>query len=106
MSYAPPDLGRRRLELTSKLGVKKLYHIIRTPTWIPPPRIHSWKILGRAQEILSNIQIDSSENFSQETIEKFESDPEFYRNFVKGVEAEVNNTFPIVRKLACPSGVT
>jgi hypothetical protein len=53
--------------------------------------------MGQAGEILSKIQMDAQENFSQETIEKFQSDPDFYREFVKKIEAEVNNAFPIVR---------
>lgn len=52
--------------------------------------------MGQAGGILEKIQMDAQENFSQETIEKFESDPEFYRDFVKKIEVEVNNTFPIV----------
>ena len=52
--------------------------------------------MGQAGGILEKIQMDAQENFSQETIAKFESDPEFYRDFVKKVEVEVNNTFPIV----------
>ena len=52
--------------------------------------------MGQAGEILSKIQMDAEENFSPETIEKFQADPEFYREFVKKVEAEVNNSFPIV----------
>jgi hypothetical protein len=52
--------------------------------------------MGQAEEVLGKIQLDSQENFSQETIEKFKSDPEFYRTFVKEIEALVNNNFPIV----------
>ncbi|KAG7292499.1 hypothetical protein NEMBOFW57_002534 [Staphylotrichum longicolle] len=77
-------------------GAEKLYHIFRTPTWVLPPRIQAWKVMGQAGEILSKIQMDAQENFSPETIEKFQSDPEFYREFVKKVEAEVNNAFPVV----------
>jgi hypothetical protein len=61
-----------------------------------PPRIQAWKVMGQAGQILSKIQMDAEENFSPETIEKFQSDPEFYREFVKKVEVEVNNSFPIV----------
>lgn len=62
--------------------------------------------MGRAEEILSKIQMDEHENFSQETIEKFQSDPEFYREFVKKIEVEVNNTFRIVscRSISRPEG--
>ncbi|GAB1310989.1 Sterigmatocystin biosynthesis monooxygenase stcW [Madurella fahalii] len=77
-------------------GAEKLYHIFRTPTWVLPPRIQAWKAMGQAEEILSKIQMDPNENFSQETLEKFKSDSEFYREFVKKIEVEVNNAFPIV----------
>ncbi|KAK3301009.1 uncharacterized protein B0H64DRAFT_414697 [Chaetomium fimeti] len=77
-------------------GADKLYHIFRTPTWVLPPRIQAWKVMGQAGEILSKIQMDAQENFSQETIDKFQSDPEFYREFVKKIEVEVNNAFPVV----------
>ncbi|KAL2161432.1 hypothetical protein VTH06DRAFT_7993 [Thermothelomyces fergusii] len=77
-------------------AAEKLYHIVRTPTWVLPPRIQAWKLMGRAGEILDKIQLDAQGNFSRETIEKFQSDPEFYREFVKTIEAEVNNAFPVV----------
>lgn len=75
-----------------------LYHIIRTPTWVLPPRIKAWEAMGQAGDVLKTIQMDEQENFSQETIAKFQSDPEFYRQFVKKIEVEVNNAFPIVRR--------
>ncbi|KAL2135631.1 hypothetical protein VTI74DRAFT_7581 [Chaetomium olivicolor] len=77
-------------------GAEKLYHIFRTPTWVLPPRIQVWKQLNRAGDILNQIEMDENENFSQETIERFQADPEFYRQFVKKVERDVNNMFPIV----------
>ncbi|KAK4105331.1 FAD/NAD(P)-binding domain-containing protein [Parathielavia hyrcaniae] len=77
-------------------GAEKLYHVFRTPTWVLPPRIQMWKVMGQAGEILSKIQMDAQENFSQETIDRLQSDPEFYREFVKKVEMEVNNAFPVV----------
>lgn len=55
--------------------------------------------MGQAGEILSKIQMDPQENFSQETIEKFQSEPEFYREFVKKIEVEVNNSLPVVSNL-------
>ena len=61
-----------------------------------PPRIQSWKIMGQAGELLKDIEMNEAEDFSQETIDKFKSDPAFYRSFVKKVEKEVNSTFPIV----------
>lgn len=77
--------------------MKKLVHIIRQPTWILPPRIQIFSIIGNAGEVLKQIEIDTEENFTPEQIARFESDPEFYRAFVKTIEKEVNNNFPIVR---------
>ena len=53
-------------------------------------------MLGVASDALGSIEIDEKENFSKATIERFKSDPEFYRSFVKGIEKEVNNVFPVV----------
>lgn len=53
--------------------------------------------MGQAEEALSKIQLDSYENFSQETIDRFKAEPDTYRAFVKGIEKEVNNGFPLVR---------
>ena len=69
---------------------------MRTPTWVPPPRIQTWNMFGQAQEVLGQIKLDERENFSAETIEKFKSDPVFYRRFIKNIEVLVNNNFPIV----------
>lgn len=55
--------------------------------------------MGQATEVLDKIQLDERENFSQETIDKFKSDPAFYREFVKAIEAAVNNAFPMVCSL-------
>lgn len=77
-------------------GVEKLYHIVRTPTWVIPPRRQTWLMMGKAKEILSEIKVDEKENFSEETIARFESDPAFYRKFVRDTEREVNNAFPVV----------
>lgn len=52
--------------------------------------------MGQATEVWDKIQLDAEENFSEETIEKFKSDPEFYRDFVKRIEVEVNSAFPVV----------
>jgi hypothetical protein len=91
-----------KCKLTTHQGAEKLYHIFRTPTWVVPPRIQAWKIMGQAGEILSKIGLDAKENFSEETIEKFKADPEFYREFVKKIEVEVNNAFPIVSEFCAP----
>jgi cation diffusion facilitator CzcD-associated flavoprotein CzcO len=77
-------------------GVEKLYHIVRTPTWVIPPRRQTWLMMGNAKELLSEVEVDEKENFSEATISRFKSDADFYRRFVKGIEREVNNAFPVV----------
>ena len=52
--------------------------------------------MGAAGEVLKGIEMDKEENFSQGQIDKFNSDPEYYRHFVKAIEKEVNGAFPIV----------
>ncbi|KAH8910728.1 FAD/NAD(P)-binding domain-containing protein [Coniochaeta sp. PMI_546] len=79
-------------------GVEKLYHIVRTPTWVIPPRRQAMLVMGNAKDILSEIKLDEKENFSEETIARFKSDPEFYQRFVKGIEREVNNSFSVILK--------
>ncbi|KAK8042096.1 hypothetical protein PG993_006619 [Apiospora rasikravindrae] len=83
---------------TIQPDVKKLYHCVRTPTWIIPPRIMTMKVLGGPvmKSVLGEVEIDDKENFSQAQIEKLRSQPELYRRFVKAVEKDINGTFPIV----------
>jgi hypothetical protein len=52
--------------------------------------------MGAAAEMLKEVELDPKENFSKEQIERFQADPELYRNFVTTIEKEINNTFPIV----------
>lgn len=47
--------------------------------------------------VLGEVEMDDKENFSQSQIEKFKSQPELYKRFVKTVEKDINGTFPIVR---------
>lgn len=51
---------------------------------------------GPAKRVLTQLDMDKRENFSPEQIEKFKSQPEFYRDFVKTVEKEINGAFPVV----------
>ena len=84
--------------------VKKLVHVIRTPTWIIPPRVKIFA-MGAAGAVLRDVELDKDENFTPEQIARFQSDPALYRTFVKTIEKEVNNTFPIVRRLpSLPDG--
>ena len=59
-------------------------------------------MMGQAKEILGEIELDEEENFSKETIQKFESDEKFYRDFVKKVEVDSGNTFPVVGRAMSP----
>ncbi|KAI2780749.1 FAD/NAD(P)-binding domain-containing protein [Daldinia loculata] len=82
---------------TIQPGVKKLYHFVRTPTWIIPPRILSMKVMGGpAKDILGEIELDEKENFTQRQIERFKSDPAFYRKFIKTIEKDSNGAFALV----------
>ena len=91
----------RRLPSYNSVDVQKLVHVIRTPTWIIPPRVQVFA-MGAAGEVLKDIEMDGQENFSQAQIEKFHADPEYYRRFVKAIEKEINGTFPIVSMLVQP----
>ncbi|CAK7223478.1 hypothetical protein SCUCBS95973_005193 [Sporothrix curviconia] len=77
--------------------VKKLVHVVRTPTWILPPRVQIFS-MGPAADMIDSIELDDDENFSPEQIVRFQTDPAFYRSFVKTIEKESNNSFPIVMK--------
>ncbi|RYP76146.1 hypothetical protein DL771_001970 [Monosporascus sp. 5C6A] len=77
--------------------VQKLYHFIRTPTWVIPPRIMSMKMMGGpAKDMISQIELDGRENFSPAQIEKFKKDPAFYRKFVKTIERDISGVFPVL----------
>ncbi|KAI0593841.1 hypothetical protein F4775DRAFT_586522 [Biscogniauxia sp. FL1348] len=77
--------------------VKRLFHFVRTPTWVIPPRIMTMKIMGGpAKAMLDQIELDENENFTKAQIEKFKADPAFYRRFVLAIEQDINNFFPVV----------
>jgi cation diffusion facilitator CzcD-associated flavoprotein CzcO len=78
--------------------VTRMYHLVRTPTWVLPPRVSTMTAMGCAKDILAQIDMDEKENFSNNTKTHFQQDPDFYRSFVKGIEREVNGSFPIVLK--------
>lgn len=81
--------------LTIWVDVKKLHHIVRTPTWIPPPWRQGQAMMGGGQ-MLKEISLDAKENFTPEQIRRFEDDPEFYRRFVKGIEKDTSGNFRVV----------
>ncbi|KAI0148121.1 FAD/NAD(P)-binding domain-containing protein [Hypoxylon sp. NC0597] len=77
--------------------VKKLYHFVRTPTWIIPPRIASMMMMGGpAKDILTQIELDEKENFTKKQVERFKTDPAFYRKFIKTIEQDSNGAFALV----------
>lgn len=51
---------------------------------------------GPAKRVLAQLDMDKQENFSPEQIERFKSQPDFYRDFVKTVEKEISGAFPVV----------
>ncbi|KAI0874121.1 hypothetical protein GGS24DRAFT_490247 [Hypoxylon argillaceum] len=78
-------------------AVKKLYHFIRTPTWILPPRILTMMMMDTpAKSVLSQLELDKKENFSAAQIEKFKSDPDLYKKFVKNIELDLNSAFAVL----------
>lgn len=71
-------------------------HFIRSPTWIVPPQQDTLaRGSGKAAEILENVEMDG-DKFTARQIEKFQASPEYYLEFVKAVEEEVNSKFPLV----------
>lgn len=82
--------------LMMDIDVKKLHHIVRTPTWIPPPWRQGQAMMGGGQ-ILKEISLDAKENFTPEQTRRFEDDPEFYRRFVKSIEKDTSGNFRAVR---------
>ncbi|KAE9367648.1 FAD/NAD(P)-binding domain-containing protein [Stipitochalara longipes BDJ] len=79
-----------------QLDVTELVHFIRSPTWIAPPSYKTWKT-GKAGEILGNLEMDG-EKFSSKQIEKFKNSPQYYLEFVKTIEEQINSRFPMLLK--------
>lgn len=77
-------------------AVKKLVHILRSPTWISPPHTQVMAA-SPAAPFLSTIQFDAQGRFTESQMEEFKTDPQKYGKFVKVVEAIVNSRFPSVR---------
>ncbi|KZL69524.1 phenylacetone monooxygenase [Colletotrichum incanum] len=74
--------------------VKKLHHIIRTPTLIIPPRVTTMK-MGPSASLLEEIEMDEEERFSSATIAKFQNDPAFYKKFAQTLEMDSNIKFAV-----------
>ncbi|KAK2603294.1 hypothetical protein N8I77_009760 [Diaporthe amygdali] len=76
---------------------RELVHFIRGPTWIVPPRVQVLSA-SKAKHIMEQIELDEDERFTSGQIERFKSDPELYKLFVKAIEEQVNSNFSIVLK--------
>lgn len=76
--------------------VEKLVHFIGSPTWIAPS--HAQMMAGSPNaSFMSSIKMDAENNFTQEQIELFKSDPKLYKKYVKAVEKEINSRFGSAR---------
>lgn len=72
-----------------------MVHFIRSPLWLVPPRLQLLS-MGKTAEIMGQIKVDEKGDFTEAQIERFKSDPVFYKKFVKLIEEDVNGNFPIV----------
>ncbi|KAH7152645.1 hypothetical protein EDB81DRAFT_647222 [Dactylonectria macrodidyma] len=77
-------------------NAKHLVHFVREPTWIVPSRLQT--LAQTSGSILSQVEINENEGFSKAQIERFKSDPVFYRKFIKAIEEVVNGNFPLTLK--------
>jgi hypothetical protein len=77
--------------------VKELVHFVREPTWVVPSRLDLLLQSG-GNGILSDVGLEENADFTEAQIDRFKSDPEFYKKFVKDVEEIVNGNFPLVSK--------
>ncbi|KAF4867728.1 FAD-binding monooxygenase moxY [Colletotrichum siamense] len=77
--------------------VKELVHFVREPTWVVPGRLQLLA-QGAAGGILGEVGMRENADFTEAQIERFKTDPTFYKKFVKAVEEVVNGNFPITLK--------
>lgn len=68
---------------------------MREPTWVVPSRLQLLA-QGAGGGVLGEVSMDENSYFTKDQIERFKSDPEFYKKFVKAVEEVVNGNFPLV----------
>ncbi|ROT37421.1 phenylacetone monooxygenase [Sodiomyces alkalinus F11] len=72
--------------------VRRLYHHIRAPTAIIPPRVATIRT-GPSAHIIDGIELDENEKFTQAQIKRFISDPVFYEQFSRSLEPDSNGKF-------------
>ncbi|KAI8211846.1 FAD-binding monooxygenase [Colletotrichum sp. SAR 10_86] len=77
--------------------VKELVHFVREPTWVVPGRLQLLA-QGAAGGILGEVGMRENADFTEAQIDRFKTDPIFYKKFVKAVEEVVNGNFPITLK--------
>ena len=85
------------------VDVQQLIHFVRSPTWIVPPRLQLLATGQKTASIMSQIELEDKCDFTPTQIEKFKSDPAFYRTFVKQIEEDVNGNFPLVSLITDPA---
>ncbi|KAL5621545.1 hypothetical protein BROUX41_006445 [Berkeleyomyces rouxiae] len=71
-----------------------LHHVIRTPTWILPPRVAMMK-MGSMMEIIRGIEMDSEDNFSEAQIARFKEDSDLYDRLAQALEDDMQVKFAI-----------
>ncbi|KAJ4252917.1 hypothetical protein NW762_010823 [Fusarium torreyae] len=76
---------------------KQVVHFVRDPTWIVPSRLQLLA-QGSGGGIIQEIELNDDESFPAAQLDRFESDPVFYRKFIKSVEEVVNGNFPLTLK--------
>ncbi|RDL41620.1 FAD protein [Venustampulla echinocandica] len=75
--------------------VKELVHFIRSPLWVVPSQ--QQLLAQKPIDILRDLKTDGNK-FTAEQIERFNSDPDYYLQFVKAVEEDINSKFPMLIK--------
>ncbi|TVY86466.1 putative sterigmatocystin biosynthesis monooxygenase [Lachnellula willkommii] len=74
--------------------VKELIHCIRSPTWIVPPQQETL-LTSNCSELFGRVEMDGNK-FTPAQIEKFNSEPAYYLQFVKAIEEEINSKFSVM----------
>lgn len=82
--------------------MKELVHFVREPTWVVPGRLQLLA-QGAAGGILGEVGMRENADFTEAQIDRFKTDPIFYKKFVKAVEEVVNGNFPIVSRASSHS---
>ncbi|KAH6876607.1 hypothetical protein B0T10DRAFT_414468 [Thelonectria olida] len=77
--------------------VEEMVHFVREPTWVVPSRL-DLLLQGAGNGILSEVGLEENADFTQAQIDRFKSDPGFYKKFIKEVEEIVNGNFPLTLK--------